>query len=254
VIRDVVLPRRMTRPGVSARVGGGVLTVLAGVAGALLALPASWSDYADRYPGFRLGLTWQTPYPLMAPVLIAVLAVAGLVTALRPATARAAAMVAGLAGLQVAGIAVVVHRDWWNYAGADGPSYHRAAAGSRIAMIMAAVAVMAVVVSVVLYRTGRGSHRPRPAPAAGAAGAGVLVAVGVPLLLCAYWHSPSVSAAGQFALWWSLPWGVGLAAAGAVPDPGARRVAALSVLASVLLAAFCVVAPTVYGFGLRLPD
>jgi hypothetical protein len=129
-------------------------------------MPASWSDYPDRYRDFRLGRVWMTPYPSMLPALVAVMAVADLVAGFRPATARVAAMVAALAGLQVAGlqvagIVVVAHRDWWNLAGADGASYHRAAVGSLVATIMGAAAVAAVVVSVLLYRTGRGLHRPR---------------------------------------------------------------------------------------------
>jgi hypothetical protein len=253
VNRDVVA-QWTGRPAVRARVCGGALAVLAGLVAVLLALPASWSDYPDRYPGFRLGLSWLTPYPLMVPALIAVMAVAGLVAAFRPATARAAAMVAALAALQVGGIAVVVHRDWWNYAGADGASYDRAAAGSLVAMMMGAAAIAAVAVSVLLYRSGRGLHRPGVLQVAGGVVAGAVVVVVVPLVLCAHWHYTSVTAAGQFALWWSLPWGAGLVAAGVAPDSAARRAAALSVLASVLLAVFCVTAPTIYGFGVRLPD
>ena len=236
------------------RVYGGMLAALAGTMAVLLAIPASWSDYPDRYPEFRLGLPWLTPYPSMLPPLIAVLAIAGLVAAVRPATARTTALVAALSGLQTAGIAVVARRDWWNYAGADGATYQRAASGSVVATIMAAVAVAAIVVSVLLYRTGHGRHRPRAIQVGGGIVAGTLVAVVVPLLLCAHWYYTSVTAFGQFALWWSLPWGIGLVAAGIVPDSAARRAAAMSVLASVLLAVVCVAAPTIYGFGVRMPD
>jgi hypothetical protein len=239
------MPRRM-----AARAYGAVLAALAGGIGVLVAMPASWSDYSDRH----LGLPWLTPYPLMLPPLIAVLIVAGLVAAVSPATARVMAVVVALAGLQVGGIAVVARRDWWNFAGADGASYQRAASGSLLAVAMGAVAVTAVVVSVLLYRTGHGRHRPRTGQVAGGITAGAVVAVAVPALLCAHWYYTSVTAFGQFALWWSLPWGIGLVAAGTVPDPAARRTAVLSVLASVLLALFCVAAPTVYGFGVRLPD
>jgi hypothetical protein len=195
----------------------------------------------------------MTPYPSMLPALVAALAVAGLVAAFRPATARVAAMVAALAGLQVGGIAVVARRDWWNLAGADGASYHRAAVGSQVSVVMGAAAVAAVVVSVLLYRTGRGLHRPRASQAVDGIVAGAVVAVVVPVLLCAHWRYTSITAAGQFAWWWSLPWGIGLVAAGTVADSAARRAAALSVFVSVLLAAFCVAAPAFYGFGVRLP-
>ncbi|MFB9361260.1 hypothetical protein [Actinoplanes nipponensis] len=247
-------PRPTAVRVVPARVCGGVLAGLAGAMGVLLALPASWSDYPDRYPGFRLGLPWQTPYPSMLPALIAALAVAGVVAAVRPAAARAVAVVAALAGLQAAGIAVVARRDWWNFAGADGASHQRAAAGSLLAAVLAVVAVAVVVVSVLLYRTGRGRQRPLRWQVAGGVVAGVVVAVVVPALLCAHWYYTSVTAFGQFALWWSLPWGAGLVAAGTVPDSAARQTAVLSVLASVLLAVFCLAAPTVFGFGVRLPD
>ena len=105
------------------------------------------------------------------------IAVAGLIAARHPATAGAAAVVTALAGLQVAGIAVVAHRDWRNLAGA----------------------------------------------------------------------------AGQFALWWSLPWSTGLVAAGTLPDDAARRAAALTVLVCVLVTGFCVASTAIHGFGARLP-
>jgi hypothetical protein len=238
---------------VRARVCGAVIAGLAGAVGVLLALPASWSDYPQRYPGFRLGQS-LTPYPLMLPAVIAVLAGAGLLAAFLPGTARVAAVAAALAGLQVGGIAVVAHRDWWNYAGADGASHDRADAGSLLAVVMAVVAAVAVVVSLLLYRTVRGRHRPHVVQIAGGVLAGATVAVVVPVLLCAHWNYTNVTAAGQFALWWSVPWGIGLAAAGTVPDSPARQAAVWSVLASVLLAAFCLAVPSIYGFGVRLPD
>ncbi|UQU62593.1 hypothetical protein COUCH_26640 [Couchioplanes caeruleus] len=237
-----------------ARVYGALLTLLAGLVGVLFALPASWSDYPDRYPDFRLGRVWMTPYPSTLPVLITMLGVAGLVAAVRPSTARVAAVTAGLAALQVGGIAVVAHRDWWNLAGADGASPHRAAAGSLVSLVMGAAAGAAVVVSVLLYRTGRSVHRPSLIQVVGGVLAGAVLAGGTPLLLCAYWGYTSITAAGQFAVWWSLPWGAGVAATGTLPDCAARRTAALCVLACALLTAFCVAAPPVHGFGVRLPD
>lgn len=113
----------------------------------------------------------------MLPVLVVVLAVAGLVAARRPAAARVAAVAAALTGLQVGGIAVVAHRDWWNLAGADGASEHRAAAGALVAAVMAAAAVAALGVSVLLYNTGRGRHRPRVIQVVGGLVAGAVVVV-----------------------------------------------------------------------------
>jgi hypothetical protein len=243
----------VTNDVVRARVCGGVIAGLAGVVGVLLAMPASWSDYPERYPGFRLGQA-LTPYPLMLPAVIALLAGAGLLAVFLPKTARVAAVAAALAGLQVGGIAVVARRDWWNYAGADGASYTRADAGSLLALAMAVVAALAVVVSVLLYRTVRGRHRPHAVQVAGGIVAGLVVMVVVPAMLCAHWNYTNITAAGQFALWWSVPWGLGLVAAGTVPDSPARQSAVWSVLASVLLAAFCLAAPSVFGFGVRLPD
>jgi hypothetical protein len=254
VNRDVVSPQPPALRAVPARVSGAVLALLAGTMAVLLAMPASWSDYPDGHPGSRLGVPWLTPYPSMLPALIAVLAVAGLVATFRPATARATAVVAGLAALQAAGIAVVAQRDWWNFAGADGASHERAASGSLMAVVMAAVAVTAIVVSVLLYRTGHGRHRPRVPQVVGGIVAGAAVAVGVPVLLCAHWYYTALPAFGQFALWWSLPWGIGLVVAGTVPDSAARRTAVVSVLGSVLLAAVCLSAPTIFGFGVRMPD
>ena len=125
------------------------------------------------------------------------IAIAGLITARHPTTAPAAAVVAALARLQVAGIAVVARRDWWNLAGADGTSSQRAAAGSCLALIMAVTAVAAVLVSALLYRTAQGRHQPRRIRIAAGTTAAVVVAVGVPLWLCTYWHYTSVTAAGQ---------------------------------------------------------
>jgi hypothetical protein len=232
---------------------GGSLVVLAGVVGVLLALPISWTDDPGRYPDLRSKLPW-TPYPSMLPVLVAVLAAAGLVAALRPATARVTAVIAGLAALQVGGIAVVAHRDWWNFAGAGGADYDRAAFGSLATVVMGVAAVAAVAVSVLLYRTGTGVDRPRLTQVVGAMCAGAVIVVLVPVVLCMHWYYTRVTAAGQFALWWSLPWGVGIVAAGTLPNSAARQAAALSVLGSALLALLCLAAPVIYGFGIRLPD
>ncbi|GAA0573740.1 hypothetical protein GCM10010172_67960 [Paractinoplanes ferrugineus] len=229
-----------------------MLAVLAGTAAALLAMPASWSDYAAR-DGSGLGPAELTPYPPMLPVLIVAIAVAGVVGALRPAAVRASAVLAALAALQAGGIALVASRDWRNYAGAGGASPGRAAAGSLLAVGLVAVAVAAVGVSVLLYRTVHGSHQPHRPQVVGAAIAGVAIAVLLPVLLCAHWNYSGATAAGQFFLWWSLPWGAGIAAAGTVRDAAARQAAFLGVLASVLLALLCVAAPTVQGFGVRLP-
>ncbi|WP_433304000.1 hypothetical protein ACQP2F_13610 [Actinoplanes sp. CA-030573] len=249
------LSPRAVRPASAARVWGGVLALLAGVVAALLAAPASWSDYPAAGDGTRLGPAQLTPYPPMLPLLIAVIAVAGMAGACQVAAARVSAVVAALAASQVAGIAVVAHRDWWNFAGADGASRHRAAAGSTVAVFMGAVAAVAVVVSVLLYRAGRGRpQRPRTAQVAASVIGGPVVAVLVPVLLCAHWNYTSFAAAGQFALWWSLPWGAGVVAAGTLRDSGARQAAVMSVLASALLALLCVAAPTMHGFGIRLPD
>ncbi|GAA2608286.1 hypothetical protein Adu01nite_14920 [Paractinoplanes durhamensis] len=227
--------------------------MLAGTAAALLALPASWTDYAAGHDGSGPGPGELTPYPPMLPVLIAVLAVAGVVCAVHAAAARVAAVVAGLAALQVGGIALVAHRDWWNFAGADGASFERAAAGSLVAAVMGAVAATAVVVSVLLYRTGRGVQLPRKAQVAGGIIAGAAIAVVVPVLLCAHWNYTSGTAAGQFALWWSLPWGAGMLAAGTLRDGAARHAAFMTVLVSAFLALLSVIAPAVHGFGIRLP-
>ncbi|MEU4244733.1 hypothetical protein [Actinoplanes sp. NPDC026619] len=228
---------------------GWALAALAGTMAALLAAPASWSDYPARHDG----PAELTPYPSMLPVLIATVALAGVVAASRAAAARVSAVVAALAALQVGGIAVVAHRDWWNFAGADGASLGRAAGGSVVAVAMGVVAAAAVVASALLYRTGRGGQRPRTTQIVGGVIAGAAVAVVVPALLCAHWNYTSATAAGQFALWWSLPWAAGILAAGTLRDPAARQAATLSVLASALLAFVCVAAPAVYGIGIRLP-
>jgi hypothetical protein len=222
---------------------------LAVVAAALLAVPASWTDY----PAGDGGPAELTPYPTMLPALIAAIALAGAVGAVRQAAARVSAVAAALAALQVGGIAVVAHRDWWNFAGAYGASLQRASAGSLVAVVMGVVAAAVVVVGVLLYRTGDGRQRPSRSQVVAGITGGVAVAVVVPVLLCAHWNYTSATAAGQFALWWSLPWGAGIAAAGTLRDSAARQAATISVVASVFLALLCVFAPAIHGFGVRLP-
>lgn len=227
------------------RTGGLRLTALAVVIGVLVALPLSRSDRGRSY-----GL--DTVYPLMLLPLIAVLLVAGVAAWWRPASAHVAAVVTGITGIQVLGIAVVASRDWRNFAGVDFSSWERGHAGSIVAVGMFFAALGVVLTSCALYRGAAGDGLPRP----GRAGqvAAVAVAVGVPVVLSVLLNQDALISAGQFALWWSLPWGAGLLVAGSVRAPAARRAALGTVLLSVAVSCACAAASPMFGFGLRLPE
>ncbi|MFI5931419.1 hypothetical protein [Actinoplanes sp. NPDC051494] len=222
-----------------------VVALTAAVA-AVIAEPASRSDYARDH-----GV--HTVYPLTALPLIALLAGAAVTVVCRPSVAREAAVICALVGSQVAGIAAVASRDWLNVAGANGSSPERGAAGSRLAAAMLVIAVGVVAVSLVLYLSGPRRHDDLMAYP-GSILTGSTVAVALPMLLCLLVSHPSLTAAGQFALWWSLPWGSGIIAAGTLPTRAGRRVAAGTVALSVALTLTCAAVYPVYGFGLRLPD
>lgn len=64
----------------------------------------------------------------------------------------------------------------------------------------------------------------------------------------------ALTAVGQFALWWSVPWGAGIIAAGSARAPAARRAALASVLISAAVACVCAAASPMFDFGLRLPE
>jgi hypothetical protein len=207
---DTGTAQRVTSQPTFARGAGALIALLAMVVIVLLAVPGSWSDYVQG--------SVSTVYPLMLLPAIAIVLAAGMTAACRPAAAHGMAVVSAITGLQVAGIAVVASRDWLNFAGADGASYQRGFIGSSLAAMMAVVAVATIAASIALYS---GSHGDRQALMVrpGRVLAGVAVALGVPLLLCRVLHQPGVTAAGQFALWWSLPWGSGLVAGDPCPQP-----------------------------------
>jgi hypothetical protein len=229
-----------------ARGTGLLVAMLAAVVAVCLTLPGSWSDTYVRDD------TMRTVYPLMLIPAIAIAFVAGITAACRPATARVAAVISTIMSIQVAGIAVVASRDWLNFAGAGFASWERGFVGSRLAATMAVVAGAVILASIALYWR---STAPRQAPAVQASWvlAGAVVAIAVPLLLCSVLDQPTLTAAGQFVLWWSLPWGLGLVAAGILHTAAARRAALLCVAASMILTLVCVGASPLYCFGLSLP-
>ena len=110
-------------------------------------------------------------------------------------------------------------------------------------MVLAALGM--VVASGMLYCRAPDRNRATRVRAGAVIGR-VAVAVALPV--------PLRTAAGQFALWWSLPWGIGLVLAATLPTPATRRAALLTVAASVLFTLACFAAGPVDGFGLRLPD
>lgn len=177
-------------------------------------------------------------HPGLTRPLIGAVGLAGLLIAVWPSAARPAAVVGALAALQVAGYALVASRDWYNFAGAGGASYGDAAAGSERAFTGAAAALVALVLCLLVYQIAHGfSPVPAAAPPrltrAWVVLAGAVVAA-LPVLLGA-WSAATLSVVGQFAMWWSIPWGLGIAGAGTLHTRAARRAAAGGVLGSVLL-------------------
>jgi len=221
-----------------------LITGCAVVAAALAAAPASDVDLA------RLS---SPVLPLMLVPLIAALGVAGLLVAVRPAWARWWSAAATVLAVQVTGIAMVACRDWYSFAGADGTTPEQARAAVRLATGIGLAAVAAAVLSLLLLRDSADVRRLHRAHHSGQVWLGAIVAFGLPFVLVAWLESHTSGAVGQFALWWSLPWGTALAAAGLMPSWRERCGAWLSLLYSILLTLACVAAPLVDGATLRLP-
>jgi hypothetical protein len=139
---DVVI-RRFPLLG---RAAGVLVTGLALVLAAVVAMPESHSDRVSRD-----GV--DTVYPLMFLPALAVVAFAGIAACLRPAFAQAAAVISGIFGIQVLGIAVVASSDWRNFAGTDGTSWERGNVASLVAIGMFFTALIIVLLSCALYRS-----------------------------------------------------------------------------------------------------
>jgi hypothetical protein len=209
-----------------------------------MTLPARASGGLIALLAVALARLLDTSAPPMHPGLtrpfIAVVGLAGLLIAAWPPAARPAAVVGGLAALQAAGYALVASRDWYNFAGAGGGSYADAARGSQRAFTVAAAAFAALALCLLAYRLAP-AHSPATVLDSGPpllARAWVVLAgavvVALPIVLGA-WSGAALSAVGQFAMWWSIPWGLGIAGAGALHTRAARRAAAGGVAGSVLL-------------------
>jgi hypothetical protein len=189
------------------RAAGLLISGLALVLAAMVAMPVSHSDNVSRD-----GV--DTVYPLMLLPSIAVVAAAGISALLRPAIAQAASVVSGIFGIQVLGIAVVALADWRNYAGTGGTSWERGDVASLVAIGMFFAALIVILVSCALYRNIGPRAGEVPAVHPVYLIAALAVAAGLPVVLGWTLHHLTPTAAGQFALWWSAPWGVGIIAAG----------------------------------------
>jgi hypothetical protein len=205
-----------------------LIVAMAVVAAGLLAAPASAPDLP----------TATSVYPLATLPLIVAMALAGTVAVCLPRSARVAAIVGVIAGMQVVGSAVVASRDWFNYAGAGNSTYGQAAIGSQVSLTLAATATATVIACLLLYRHGADRAAP-PDPYIGRIVAGMAVVVLLPLLTWPITSGSALSGAGQIALCFSLPWGIGIAAAGSLGTATARRAALLSVAGSVVLTGLC---------------
>jgi hypothetical protein len=235
------------------RTAGLLIAGLAMMVAAVLASPLSHSDL-----GSQDGV--DTAYPLMLLPALAVVTLAGLGAFVHPAVTQVAAVVSGITGAQVLGMAVVAACDWRNLAGVGYSSWHRGNVASLLAVGMFFAALMIVVISSAVYRS-RQVHAGEPEVHRAYLVVGLAVAVALPLVLgMTLRHvSPATAgltptAVGQYALWWSAPWGAGIIAAGGAQKPATRRAALASVLVSVTLTCLCVQASPILGFGLRLPE
>ena len=220
----------VARP-VTLAVAGVVVTACAMVAGSAAAVPG-WLFGAGGHLEVRWNYFW-----VLWPLLLG-LAVAGVVLAARPQWGRPTAVVAAVLAAQVCGHGIVAVRDWFNTAGAGGGMRQ-----SELALVVGLAAVVAVCAAVagcvsaaVVWRepaNGWRSLRPRRP---GYLSVGLVVMVGLPLALAFGFRFTAVTRVGQFALTYSLPWGVGLVAAGWLGRRG--RIAALTAVGmSVLLVA-----------------
>ena len=242
--RDVVEPSGgevMTAAAGIVRVWGVLVTGGAVAAGALAVMAVRAS-----------GVPSTAVLPVMVLPLLVVVAAVGLCGIARPVWGSRCAVGVAVLALQVAGIAVVARRDWFNFAGAGGMAYQHAAVAARVTTVLAVVAAGTAVLGLLLG--GRDLQWFRTLSGRRSMLAGAAVVIGVPVLACAVLGYRSMSAFGQFVLWWSLPWGVGVAAAGLVATRSGRMVAWSSVAFSMLVTLAAVAAPLVHGPMLRLPD
>ncbi|RAK42927.1 hypothetical protein B0I29_10157 [Actinoplanes lutulentus] len=213
----------VVRPQHAAVVGAVVLMSAAAATGA-----AGWSvrrvvKYTDRFG-------WDT-IPALWPLLAGV-GVAGLVLLVRPHHGRRAAVVAAVCASQLVGGGVAASRDWFNIGGATGlPTRHLAVVLPLTAVLIVAMTV-ACCAAVSLLMPAVAGSRPRW----GWLITGATIAVLAPILWVGVVDSWQVTALGQAALTWSLPWGLAIAAAGWLAD-GPRRAAAAAVAASTLVTA-----------------
>ncbi|MDG4825650.1 hypothetical protein O7635_27710 [Asanoa sp. WMMD1127] len=196
-----VAPARVTTAA-----AGGLVLVCALAASAAAAVPGR----NERANGLGTEYGWN--YPFTVWPMLACLAAAGLVIAWRrPGWARPAAVVAAIVGAQVAGFGVVAVRDWFNVNGAWSMGQHNLATVVTFAAGVAVCGAVATCVAVgVVWREPDDWRPGRPAQV----GLGAVVAVGLPLELGLAFGDPDITSLGQYALTYSLPWGVALAATG----------------------------------------
>lgn len=223
----------LTTPPVTATVAGGVIAVCAFVAAGAAAVPGR----LDQPFGTQVRYGWNYS-PIIWPLLVALLA-AGVLLAVRPKLGRAVAIVAAILAAQVAGFGVVAVRDWFNANGATGIAQHNLATVVTLAAAVAIASTVAGCVSLaVLWREpADGWHGLRPARPAYVL-AGIVLAALLPLALGQTLGDTDITTLGQLALTYSLPWGVGLAAAGWL---GRRAgIAALTTVAVSMILTVCV--------------
>jgi len=220
------------------------------VGGCVIVLSAVAATLAAAVPGRMVtsdGTQYGWNYSPEIWVLLAALTISGLVVIFRARSARATAVVAAILAAQVTGHGVVAVRDWFNANGASGMGQNNLATVVTFAAAVALSAtVAAVTATAMVWREPADGWRGLIPARLGYVIAGAGVAVVLPLLLGLSLHNNDITLLGQTALTYSLPWGIGLTAAGWLRGQAAtaaRVTVALSAAMSTVVIAILVIRP-----------
>ena len=234
---DVWIEERATtadaaaRGPVTAAVGGAFIVVCAAVAASAVAV--SELVLTPEGPGSRLH------YPPLTWPLLPVLAVAGVVAMTRHRWARAAALLAAVVAAQTAGFGLIAVRAWFGVTTFGGSGSLTATPITYAAAVAMAATAAAVAGAAMVWREPAGGWRGLvPArPLYVAAGAAVVALL--PRIWNAELHTGDITGLDEIStLTYSLPWGVGLFAAGWLRGRSAVAAGATVTVAAVLCASF----------------
>lgn len=169
-------------------------------------------------------------WPLLAGLLLT-----GLALVARPRNGDAAAVVAFVCAVQLTGGGVAASRDWFNVSGATGIPFRRLTWLLPLTVVVIVASTVACCLALALvWQHAQAVRRDRWRPQSPMFMVlGGVTAVVVPMFWAVLDGSWQLTALGQAALAWSLPWGCGLTIASWL-DRRPRRVALAAVSASAL--------------------